>query len=77
MVRNDDVCGMVGECVENHVNCIHASLIQIAELIVAIKKGNSLKSDEGSNFVNILVNVYQCQVHIAEYECFEKRGVQE
>ena len=47
------------------------------ELIVATKKSNSVKSDEGSNFVDILANAYQCQVHVVEHECFKKRGVYE
>ena len=77
MVRDDNVCGMAGKGVKNHVNSIHEFLIQIAEPILAIKKGNSIKSDEGSNFVDILAGVYQSQVHSVEHECFERRGIYE
>lgn len=70
---------MAGKCVENRVNSIRVFLIQTAEHwhVLAIKKGNGVKSDESGNFVDILVDGYRCQVHVVEYECFEKRGVQE
>ena len=44
---------------ENHVNSIRAFFIQTSEPIVAIKKGNSVKSDKGSNVMDILLDVYR------------------
>ena len=75
MAREDDVCGMTGKCVKNRVNSIYVLFIQVLELIAAVKKGNSVKSDERSNGILVDGLGYVLQVHIMDYECFEKRGI--